>query len=185
MSADEGMLDGIALIDHHCHGAVRLDLDRARFERLATEADEASPPGCTSLDSQLGFAIRRWCAPVLGLEPHAEPGEYVARRSALGPAEVNRRFLAAAGVAAFLVDSGYAADDLLEPAEMAAAADATAREGVRLEAVAERVARDGPSAAGFAAAYADGLATASVDAVGLKSVMAYRYGLDFDPEPPS
>jgi uncharacterized protein len=180
-----GLLDGVALVDHHCHGAVRRELDRAAFELLATEADGPAPPGCSSLDSQLGFAIRRWCAPVLGLDPHAGPEEYLARRSALGAAEVNRRLMAAAGVAAFLVDTGYGADDLLEPAEMAATAGVPVREVVRLEAVAERLARDGPSASGFAAAYADGLATASVDAAGLKSIMAYRYGLDFDPEPPT
>jgi hypothetical protein len=180
-----GLLDGVALVDHHCHAPVRRELDRAAFEQLATEADGPAPAGCTALDSQLGFAIRRWCAPVLDLEPHAGPDEYLARRSELGAAEVNRRFLAAAGVAAFLVDTGYAADDLLGPAEMAAAGGSAAGELVRLEAVAERLARDGTTAAGFAAAYADALHAASADAAGLKSVIAYRYGLDFDPEPPS
>jgi uncharacterized protein len=180
-----GLLDGVALVDHHCHGAVRRELDRAAFEQLATEADRPAPAGCTALDSQLGFAIRRWCAPVLGLEPHAGPEEYLARRSALGAAEVNRRFLTAAGVAAFLIDTGYAADDLLNPTEMANAAGTTAREIVRLEAVAERVARTGTGAAGFAAAYAEALHAAAAGAACLKSVIAYRYGLDFDPEPPS
>jgi uncharacterized protein len=180
-----GLLDGVALVDHHCHGPVRRELDRAAFEQLATEADGPAPAGCSALDSQLGFAIRRWCAPVLGLESHAGPEEYLARRSELGAAEVNRRFLAAAGVAAFLVDTGYAADDLLGPAEMAAAGGTAARELVRLEAVAERLARDGTGAAGFAAAYAEALHAATADAAGLKSVIAYRYGLDFDPEPPS
>jgi predicted TIM-barrel fold metal-dependent hydrolase len=180
-----GLLDGVALVDHHCHGAVRHELDRAGFEQLATEADRPAPAGCTALDSQLGFAIRRWCAPVLGLEPHAGPEEYLARRSALGPAEVNRRFLTAAGVAAFLVDIGYAADDLLNPAEMADAAGTTAREIVRLEAVAEVVARTGTGAAGFAPAYAEALHAAAAGAACLKSVIAYRHGLDFDPEPPS
>jgi uncharacterized protein len=180
-----GLLDGVALVDHHCHAPVRRELDRAAFEQLATEADGPAPAGCTALDSQLGFAIRRWCAPVLDLEPHAGPDEYLARRSELGADEVNRRFLAAAGVAAFLVDTGYAADDLLGPAEMAAAGGSAAGELVRLEAVAERLARDGTTAAGFAAAYADALHAATADAAGLKSVIAYRYGLDFDPEPPS
>ena len=180
-----GLLDGVALVDHHCHGPVRRELDRETFEQLATEADGPAPAGCTALDSQLGFAIRRWCAPVLDLEPHAGPDEYLARRSELGAAEVNRRFLAAAGVAAFLVDTGYAADDLLGPGEMAAAGGTAAGELVRLEAVAERLARDGTGAAGFAAAYAEALHAASADAAGLKSVIAYRCGLDFDPEPPS
>jgi predicted TIM-barrel fold metal-dependent hydrolase len=73
----------------------------------------------------------------------------------------------------------------LNPAQMADVASATAREVVRLEAVAERVARDGATAGGFATAYAAALDVAAADAVGLKSIIAYRYGLDFDPEPPS
>jgi uncharacterized protein len=180
-----GLLDGVALVDHHCHGVVNAALDRQRFELLATEADRPAPPGCTGLDTQVGFAIRRWCAPAIGLEPNASPGDYLERRSALGAAEVNGRLLRAAGIGAFLVDTGYAPDDGLSPAQMAEAAGATAREVVRLEAVAERVARDGATARGFAAAYAEALDLAASDAVGLKSVIAYRYGLDFDPEPPS
>jgi hypothetical protein len=180
-----GLLDGVALVDHHCHGVVNAELDRQRFELLATEADRPAPPGCTGFDTQVGFAIRRWCAPAIGLEPHASPEDYLERRSALGAAEVNRRLLSAAGIGAFLVDAGYAPEAGLSPAQMAEAAGATAREVVRLEAVAERVARDGATAGGFATAYADALDLAASDAVGVKSVIAYRYGLDFDPEPPS
>jgi hypothetical protein len=180
-----GLLDGVALVDHHCHGVVNAELDRQRFELLATEADRPAPPGCTGFDTQVGFAIRRWCAPAIGLEPHASPEDYLERRSALGAAEVNRRLLSAAGIGAFLVDAGYAPEAGLSPAQMAEAAGATARVVVRLEAVAERVARDGATAGGFATAYADALDLAASDAVGVKSVIAYRYGLDFDPEPPS
>jgi uncharacterized protein len=179
-----GRLDGVALVDHHCHGVVNAPLDRAGFEALATEADRPAPPGCTGFDSQVGFAIRRWCAPVLDLEPHASPEDYVARRSELGPAEINRRLLSAAGVGTFLVDTGYVADRILDPAAMAGSAGATAREVVRLEVVAETVARAGVTAEGFASAYVDALAAATAGAVGVKSIMAYRYGLDFDPERP-
>ncbi|WP_412746797.1 amidohydrolase family protein [Krasilnikovia sp. MM14-A1004] len=164
---------------------VRGPLDRAGFELLATESDRPAPPGCTSLDSQLGFAIRRFCAPLLGLEPHAPAEEYLAQRARLGPAEVNRRLLSAAGVGTFLVDTGFRAADLLTPAELGAAAGARAAEVVRLETVAERVAAGGVTAGGFAAAYADALAAATADAVAVKSVLAYRHGLDIAPEPPT
>jgi predicted TIM-barrel fold metal-dependent hydrolase len=180
-----GLLDDVALVDQHCHGVVDVPLDRDRFELLATEADTSAPAGCGGLDSQLGFAIRRWCAPVLGLAPHAAPDDYLARRTALGPADVNRRLLTAAGVGTFLVDTGYSPDELLGPADLATAAGARAGEIVRLETVAEGLARTGMTAEGFAAGYADALATATASAVGLKSIIAYRYGLDFDPEPPS
>src|SRR2546423_304169 len=92
------------LVGHHCHGVVSGPLARVRFEALATESDRPAPAGCSGLDSQLGFAIRRWCAPVLGLEPHAPAGDYLAARERLGPDEVTRRLLRAAGVRAFLVD---------------------------------------------------------------------------------
>jgi predicted TIM-barrel fold metal-dependent hydrolase len=184
MSGD-GLLDGVALVDHHCHGVVDAPLDRDRFELLATESDSPAPAGCTGFDSQVGFAIRRWCAPVLGLEPHATPDEYLARRGDLGPAEVNRRLLGAAGIGTFLVDTGYSPGDILDPAGMAAAAGTSAREVVRLEAVAEEVARSGVDAGQFAGAYAEALAAATINAVGVKSIMAYRHGFDFDPDPPS
>ncbi|GLW29159.1 amidohydrolase family protein [Actinoplanes regularis] len=171
------------LIDHHCHGAVTDPLDRARFESLATESDRPAPPGCSMFDSQLGFAVRRWCAPVLDLEPHADPEAYLARRRELGAAEVNRRLLRAADVDVFLVDSGYRPGELLDGPEMAAAAGAEVREIVRLEAVAEALPE--VTAAGFADALSADLDLAVAGAVAVKSIVAYRYGLDFDPLPPS
>jgi predicted TIM-barrel fold metal-dependent hydrolase len=56
---------------------------------------------------------------------------------------------------------------------------------VRLERVAERLAANGVSAAGFASAYADALAAATVDAVAVKSVLAYRGGFSADAGRPS
>jgi predicted TIM-barrel fold metal-dependent hydrolase len=179
------MDDVVRLIDHHCHGAVTTELDRERFELLLTEAEASAPPGTTAFDTQAGFAIRRWCAPVLGLPAHASPEDYLDRRAALGAEEVNRRFLRAAEVDTFLVDTGHRGGDLLTPGGMAAAAGAAAREVVRLETVAERVFRNGTTADGFAPAYAGALDTAGAGAAGLKSIMAYRYGLDFDPDRPT
>jgi hypothetical protein len=168
------------LVDHHCHGAARVPLD---LEGFLTESDRPAPDGCSGFDSQLGFAVRRWCAPVLDLPPFAEPADYEARRRELGPGEVNRRLLESAGVSAFLVDTGYNSADLLDPAGMAAASGAAAHEIVRLESVAESL--RGVTAEGFSGAYASALAHASASAVGLKSIVAYRFGLDFDPARPS
>src|SRR4051812_36281437 len=180
-----GLLDDVALVDHHCHGVVDVPLDRERFESLATEADTPAPAGCTGFDSQVGFAIRRWCAPVLGLDPHAGPDDYLARRADLGTGEVNRRLLGAAGVGTFLVDTGYTPAEILGPDDLATAAGARARELVRLESVAEELARTDVSADRFASAYAEALDAATARAAGVKSIMAYRYGLDFDPARPS
>ncbi|MFZ0873049.1 MAG: amidohydrolase family protein, partial [Pseudonocardiaceae bacterium] len=69
--------------------------------------------------------------------------------------------------------------------EMAAASGGVVSEVVRLESVAEQVAASGVDATQFADRFASTLEERARCAVALKSVIAYRYGLDFDPEPPS
>jgi uncharacterized protein len=174
------------LVDHHCHGVVRRDLDRAAFEGRLTEADRPAP-GTTLFDSALGEALRRLCFPLLDLAPTAAPEAYLERRAELGHAEVGRRLLRAAGLAAMLVDTGYTPEPLTSPAELGEAAGAAAYEVVRLEAVAEELAAGEVSAAGFA----DALRAALVGAAGrpgtvaFKSVAAYRVGLALGAERPS
>ena len=60
-------LEPLSLIDHHVHGVVTADLDRAAFENLISEASGPPAPGTSSFDSQLGLQIRAWCAPALDL----------------------------------------------------------------------------------------------------------------------
>jgi predicted TIM-barrel fold metal-dependent hydrolase len=174
------------LVDHHCHGVVRRDLGRAGFEALLSEGG-APPPGATNFDTPLGLAVRRHCGPLLDLAPHAPPEEYLERRADLGTGEVTRRFLRAAGTAVFCVDTGHRPDELLSPTELAAAAGpaAVGREVVRLETVARVVARDG--AAAFARRYPERLAAmvAQTGAVAVKSIAAYRSGLELTAAPPS
>jgi uncharacterized protein len=160
-------------------------LDHTGLEDGLTESPWPAPPGTSHLDSQIGFAVRRWCAPVLDLPPHADVATYVDRRRELGGSEVTRRFLAASGVGTFLVETGHRADEILEPTAMAAASSARTREIVRLESVAEDVASAGPDASGFADTFAAALGERARTAVGLKSVAAYRHGLDIDPAPPT
>lgn len=186
MSADalRVAIDALRLVDHHVHGAMKEDAEDAAFEAGFSESLWPAPAGTTHLDSQVGFAVRRWCAPVLDLPPHVDGTAYLARRRELGAREVTRRLLTASGVEWFLVETGYGAERTLEPAEMARASGAAAAEIVRLESVAEQVAASGVTAADFADRFASTLEERGRRAVGLKSVIAYRYGLDFDPEPP-
>jgi hypothetical protein len=121
----------------------------------------------------------------LDLPAHAEVEAYVARRAELGAAEVNRRLLVASGIDHFLVETGYRADEIYGPAEMAAAAGVRAGEVVRLESVAEELSRTGVGAGEFASRYVEELWTRTTAAVGLKSIIAYRHGLDFAPERPA
>lgn len=160
-------------------------LERDRFEDLATESSSPPPAGTTHLDSPLGLMIRRWCAPILDLEPYVSIDDYLARRLALGAVEVNLRFLRAAGLSRLLLDTGYRSADILGPAEMAAAAGVPAHEVVRLEAVAEATLTAGGAAGDYPLAYEERLAEAAGNAVGLKTIIAYRGGFDFDQRPPS
>jgi uncharacterized protein len=160
-------------------------LDDAEVEALLTESPHPPPPGTSGFDSQLGFAVRRWCAPLLGLEPSATAGSYLQRRAELGPAEVNRRLLRAAEVEAWLVDTGYRPGQLLAPDQMTLASGSEAHEVVRLEAVAEQAARGGVDAAGYAAAVESAVAARAGDAVAFKSIAAYRCGLGFQPARPA
>lgn len=175
----------VPLVDHHCHGVVPRDLDRPSFEGFINEGFDPAPAGTSHFDSPVGLAIRRWCAPVLELRPLPSPDEYLARRAALGAEEVHRRFLRSAGLEALLVETGYEASALLDPAAMGSLAAVPAHRVVRLEAVAEAVARGGVDAAAYPDAFARALEEAAAEAVGLKTVVAYRGGFDFDPARPS
>ena len=181
------MLDNLTLplVDHHCHGVVRRDLDRPGFEALLTEADGPGEPGVSRFDSHIGFAVRRWCAPVLDLAARASADEYIARRGELGVDEVTRRFLAAAGLGAMCVDTGYTPEPLLSPADLGQAAGAPAYEVIRLESVAEEVIRGGGPAILFAEAVRQRLADTARTAVAVKSVAAYRVGLDLPGDRPT
>lgn len=178
--------DEVPLVDHHVHGAFRRPVDRPTFEQSINEGcPEPIPPWMTQFDSQLGLAIRAHCAPLLDLEPHAPADGYWARRAELGEAEVTRRFVRAAGVSDWILDTGFQGDDILSPAAMTELSGGAAHEIVRIESVAEEVARTGVTAADYADAVRDRLRVAAAGAVGLKTVVAYRCGLDVDWAVPS
>lgn len=180
------------LIDHHCHGVIRRDVGRTGFELLLTEAGTAGtggPLGGSVFDSQLGFAVRRWCAPLLDLDPHAAPDAYLERRNELGHVEVTERMLRAAGLEALCVDTGFEPEPLLSPPELGRSADASAYEIIRLEQIAEQVAQQIIEGGGSAATFADDvrsrLAERARDAVAVKSIAAYRHGLDLSGKRPT
>jgi hypothetical protein len=195
----DGMLSFVAaqpLVDHHCHGVLRAGGDRyppgggppvpPDVAGLLNEADGEATADGMPFDSLAGLALRRWCPPLLGLPPHASASAYLERRAALGGDEVSRRFLGASGLAALCVDTGYAPAGLLSPGETAGFAGAAAFEVVRLEQVAESLARSGVRAADFPDAYQRALrerVTApsfGSTVVGFKSIAAYRVGLELD-----
>ncbi|MEV6106593.1 amidohydrolase family protein [Streptomyces sp. NPDC051940] len=169
------------LVDHHCHGILPGTPSPDGFESLLTESDAPAAPGTSFFDTQLGFAVRRWCPPLVGLEAHCPYEVYLARLGELGPDEAARRLLAGTGIGAFLVDTGLPGG-LRGPGPLAGAPE---RELVRLERLAERVAETAPDAGAYADGVGEAVAAAARTAAGFKSVAAYRHGLDLDPAPPT
>ncbi|MFF7180415.1 amidohydrolase [Streptomyces sp. NPDC008121] len=173
------MIETPSLVDQHCHGVLRTELGLGTFEaQLGTAA-----PGTTFFDTQTGFAVRRWCPPLLGLEPHCTPARYLARRRELGVLETGRRLLRASGITTYLVDTGRPAD-LTGPAEIAAAGDADAHEVVRLEPLAEQVADTSGTVDALLANLAEAVHGAAATAVAFSSADAVRGGLAHVPDPP-
>ncbi len=175
----------IALVDHHVHSIARGVLSRSQLISILSESDRPAAAEATGLDSQVGVAVRRWCAPLLGLPAHVPADEYLEHREQLTNEDVAARLLPEAGLERLLVDTGYRGDELLGLDELGRLAGAPTDEVVRLEALAERVALSGVGAVEFGNAFRSALDAATSTAIGLKSIIAYRFGLDFDPTPPS
>ena len=130
----------------------------------------------SGFDTQLGFAVRAHCAPLLGLDSHAEPDEYWNRRSAQDPAGLAGVFLPAAGVSDWLVDPGLTGA-VAGLSEMREVTGADVHEVVRVEQVAEQaIARSGD----YVAEFRELLATRMHSAVAAKTVLAYRGGFEGD-----
>lgn len=173
-------IDTVALIDQHVHGCWLTPQDRSRFENALNEAN-TEPLVDSGFDSQLGFAVRAHCAPVLGLPKHAAPQDYWKRRQRHSEPELARLFLRAAGVSDWLVDTGIDGD-ATGVADMADLAGARAHEIVRLEQVAEQAAR---APGDYASTFEEILTERAAGAVGTKSILAYRGGFEGDLTEPS
>ncbi|HUC21348.1 MAG TPA: amidohydrolase family protein [Streptosporangiaceae bacterium] len=182
--AANGTQAGLHLVDHHVHGVVTGELDEAGVEAMLSESSSPAPPGTSVFDSQLGFAVRRWCAPILDLDQLAPAADYLRRRIELGNTEASRRLLTAAGVGTWLVDTGYQSDAVTTVSELTELSGTPGLEVARLESIAERLAGSSGGAGRFADELAAAVQQAAATAIGFKSVAAYRGGLDFDPERP-
>jgi predicted TIM-barrel fold metal-dependent hydrolase len=175
-------IDAVALIDQHAHGCWLTAGDRRRFENALNEANtEPLADFDSGFDSQLGFAVRTHCAPILGLPKHVDPQLYWERRSQFSEAELARLFLPAAGVSDWLVDTGIGAD-VTDVSVLAELSGGRAHEVVRLEQVAEQAAR---TPGDYASAFCEILNGRAATAVGTKSILAYRGGFDGDLTEPS
>ncbi|GAB3031708.1 amidohydrolase family protein [Mycobacterium bourgelatii] len=177
-------LHDVALVDQHVHGCRLAAGDRRQFENALNEANTQPLADFDSgFDSQLGFAVRAYCAPILGLPRHVEPQAYWERRSQYSEAKLAQLFLTAAGVSDWLVDTGICDDTAMTDLdELSALSGNRTHEVVRLEQVAEQAAE---APGDYASAFEEILHRRAATAVGTKSILAYRGGFDGDLSDPS
>lgn len=174
----------LGLIDHHCHGVTSANLSSGQFEALATESSWRSPFGGSNFDTPFGVAVRALCAPELGLEAHCTGEQYMERRIALGPDAVNQTLLRGTGIERYVVETGVGAH-MLGPKEVADAAGAEFGEIDRLEALAEDELALAENGEDFVARMVERIGASAARSLGFKSIVAYRCGLDFDPDQPT
>jgi predicted TIM-barrel fold metal-dependent hydrolase len=176
-------LRAVELIDHHVHGNFNEPVDRGAFEAAINEGStDPVPDFMSQFDSPLGLSIRRWAAPLLGLDALAGADEYWARRSELSPDELARIMLPAANVGRWIVDTGFKGDLITTPEQLTKLSDVPSSEILRLERLAEDLLEGGTSPEDFPDAFRAVLRTAvdNPDVVGTKTICAYRTGFDVD-----
>jgi predicted TIM-barrel fold metal-dependent hydrolase len=175
-------IDAVPLIDHHVHGCWTEPVDRSRFENGLNEANvEPLADFDSAFDTQLGFAVRSHCAPLLGLPRHADPDAYWARRAELAAADLATLYLSSANVSDWLIDTGFAAG-VADLDSLAGLSVGRVHEIVRLESVAEEAAR---ASGDYAAAFEAILHERTTTAVATKSILAYRGGFAGDLSEPT
>ena len=172
----------VALIDQHVHGCWLAPGDRRRFENALNEAN-TEPLADSGFDSQLGFAVRAHCGPLLGLPKHVDPQIYWERRSELTESDLARLFLPAAEVSDWLVDTGIGADGTpMFPSWAHCPATALTRSFVSSRWPSRPRKRRATTHRRSRRSCTERAATA----VGTKSILAYRGGFDGDlTEPPA
>lgn len=174
-------IDSLPLFDHHCHGIVQSEMDFEYFTSLLTEADKGIPG--REFDSPLGNFVLNACSRILGLDPHATPNDYWDRRCEIGNLQVSQQLIGATGIDHFGLDTGYRGDELTTAAQLSALVGRPVDVISRLETMAEElILRCEPR--NFPNEFRNLLDSVKNECIGFKSVMAYRYGLDFDPERP-
>ena len=134
------MIDTPPLVDQYCHGVLRTELGLGTFETALGRTGTLPAPGTTFFDTQTGFAVRRWCPPLLGSRTALPAGPLSGPPPRAGrPRSRADGCCAAPGSPPIWWTPGCPATSP-RPHEIAAAGAADAHEIVRLELLAEQVA---------------------------------------------
>jgi predicted TIM-barrel fold metal-dependent hydrolase len=175
LSALAEHIRNVPLVDHHVHGCWLQAPSRARFENGLNEANTQPLAGFDSaFDTQLGFAVRAHCSPLLRLPSHADADAYWNRRCEYAEADLARLFLTEAKVSDWLVDTGFASG-VADLDALGHLSVGDVHEIVRLESVAEEAIATSDD---YATAFARLLHERAKTAIATKSILAYRGGFD-------
>lgn len=174
----------LQLVDHHVHTPLSHSVGYFELEQMLTESDRPAAHGTSFFDSQVGFALRRHCAPLLGLEAGVSASEYFSRRQDFSSDELAKLFLSAARTSDWMVDTGFGGDQIWSLEEFDQKIPGQPHEIVRLETLLEDVARIS-KATELPERFEAAVQKTATSAAGWKSVVAYRFGFDFTPVRPT
>jgi hypothetical protein len=173
-------LAGIPIVDNHCHSLLRVqpsDDDAFRIHLTETYFPEVAR------DDVPHTVLYQWTirelAGLLGCEPTAD-AVHAARRER-GLESLARDVVERANFKTWLIDTGYGADTTLSLDELRRTVPCRIEEVLRLEPMIERLILEARGFDDFLDAYRaslDGLRARGI--VGMKSVLAYRTGLELE-----
>jgi hypothetical protein len=173
-------LTSIPIVDHHCHsllrqqpqddGAFRNHLTETYFPEMARDHVQHSLVYHWAIRELAAFFD---CAP--------EPGAVHAARRERGVERIARDVVERANFRTWLIDTGYGADTTFSLDELRGLVPCEIREVLRLEPFIERLILEADSFDGFLDAYRGALSDLRGSGyVGMKSVIAYRTGLQIE-----
>jgi uncharacterized protein len=177
------VLSEVPLVDHHAHGISPPPRTLDEFRGLFSESDDARQWPHVATGVTYLRAIRDLAA-LFGCEPTERA--VFAHRGATDPDAYAATLLRATGTEWLLLDDGFpAADEGATREEMAALAACRAAPVMRIERVAEAAMADRPTLGDLRERVrAEVAAARGRGFVGLKTIAAYRSGLDVDPPDP-
>jgi hypothetical protein len=176
----------ISAFDHHCHNWRNLDapFEREQYRLFFTEAVDPRVGPDTATNIYYRWTIRE-LARVFGCS--ASENDVLAARAELGHAEVARLLMREANLNAAIIDFGFAGrgSDLFSVSDMGDALGGVPTWGaLRLEALLEELVVNHETADAVEEAFLARLNASTLRAeriVSLKSIVAYRTGLDLAP----
>jgi hypothetical protein len=173
-------LSDIPIVDHHCHSLLRQQpTDDGAFRNHLTETYIPEMARDHVQHSLVYHWAIRELALFLGCDPVPE-AVHNARRER-GVARLAWDVVERGNFRSWLIDSGYGADTTFSLDELRAMVPCEIREIVRLEPLIERLIVESADFDGFLAAYRESLSDLRGSGyVGMKSVIAYRSGLQIE-----